>query len=51
MLKYFPAAAKPKLAHMQERLKQEKYNQSEMALLTSGRLNPNEYRKLYLCGR
>jgi len=51
MSKYFPAAARPKLTHMQERLKQEKYNQSEMALLTFGRLNPNEYRKLYLCSR
>ena len=42
MLKYFPAAAKPKLAHMQERLKQEKYNQSDMTLLSFGRIKPNE---------
>jgi len=48
MSKYFPAAAGPKLTHMQERLKLEKYNQSEIALLTFGRFMPNEYRKLYL---
>ena len=51
MLKYFPAAARPKLPHRQARLKQEKYNQSEMTLLTFGRFIPNEYRKLYLCSR
>jgi len=48
MLKYFPAAARPKLAQMQTRLKLEKYNQSEMSLLTFGRFIPNVYRKLYL---